>query len=62
MIQCQRCNKQYIYYVGETEQTFHEWINSHRSDVKLRLEKPMAAHFNLATHTLVNTNRSLRKA
>ena len=50
MIQCRRCNQQ---YVGETEQALNERMNSHRADIRhKRTEKPVAAHFSLPDHSV----------
>lgn len=50
LIQCKKCG---IQYVGETEKALHIRLNGHRSDVKTRkLEKPVAAHFNLPDHDI----------
>ena len=48
LIECGMCSKQ---YVGETENALHICLNGHRSDVKTKkMEKPVAAHFNLPGH------------
>ncbi len=50
LIQCKKCEMQ---YVGETENALHIRLNGHRSDVKTKkLDKPVAAHFNLPDHTI----------
>ena len=52
VIECTKCNEQ---YVGETENTLHIRMNGHRSGIKhLRLEKPVASHFNSEGHSLEN--------
>lgn len=50
LISCCRCGVQ---YVRETENALHIRMNGHRSDVTTtKLEKPVAAHFNLQDHSL----------
>ncbi len=50
LISCKRCELQ---YVGETEQALHMRMNGHRSDIRTKkVEKPVAAHFCQANHSL----------
>ena len=49
LIECRKCNKQ---YVGETENPLHLRMNGHRSDYYRKLsDKPVAEHFNTIGHT-----------
>ena len=49
LIQCRKCGCQ---YVGETEQALNERMNSHRTDIRHKADKPVAIHFNTPGHTL----------
>ena len=50
LISCKRCGLQ---YVGETENTLHVRMNSHRSDIRMRkTKKPVAAHFCQSDHSM----------
>ena len=50
VIECTKCNKQ---YVGETKNTLHIWMNEHQSNIKhRRLEKPVASNFDSEGHSL----------
>ena len=49
-VQCAKCGKQYM---GETDNPFHVRLNGHQSDIKnARVEKLVAAHFNLVGHSI----------
>ena len=49
LIQCRKCGCQ---YVGETEQALNERMNSHRTDIRHKAEKPVAIHLNTTGHKL----------
>ena len=52
LIECQKCNKQYV-HVGEMENPLHLRMNGHRSNYYQKLsDKPVAEHCDTISHTL----------
>ena len=49
LITCRRCKKQ---YVGQTEQTLRQRMNSHRHSISHNTDTPVARHFNLPHHDI----------
>src|SRR6218665_3786977 len=49
LITCRKCNKQ---YVGETSRQLAQRLSDHRSNIKLRRDTLIAAHFNDEAHTI----------
>ena len=49
LITCLKCNMQ---YVGLTEQTLRQRMNSHRFSINHNTDTPVARHFNLPSHSL----------
>ena len=49
LITCRRCGKQ---YVGETKRTLKTRLLEHCGDTKHHRDKPVARHFNLASHSV----------
>ena len=48
LITCNKCNRQYI---GEKGRKLKDRLNSHRSSIKLKNNKPIFKHFNDITHS-----------
>ena len=49
LISCKKCPKQYL---GESKNKLRTRFNAHRSDIKLKKDKPVSNHFNLDDHSL----------
>ena len=49
LITCRKCNKQ---YVGQTEQSLRQRMNSHRFSINHNTDTPVAKHFNQPDHSL----------
>jgi len=49
LITCKKCNMQ---YVGETSRRLSERLCNHKSNIKLKKDTPIAAHFNERGHTI----------
>ena len=48
VINCLKCNKQ---YVGETGRKLKDRLNNHRSDIRLKKQTAIAIHFNDILHS-----------
>jgi len=51
LITCNHCNKQ---YVGETQRQLCERVTDHRSNILTKKNTPIANHFNLPEHSILN--------
>lgn len=51
LITCRQCKKQ---YVGETGRELRERVNDHRSAIKNKKDTPIAVHFNLINHSILD--------
>ena len=49
IINCKRCNKQ---YVGETKTELRLRFNNHLSSIRRNIDQPVAIHFNEESHTI----------